>query len=88
MVVCQVVSCKPEKATDKVAMVLTFDIQLANPVPDSLSVSALRKAFSSVNVGEIVSGVVSHTGMLHPSLHLLRQQFVRERDSNLFRNQM
>eukprot|EP00026_Physarum_polycephalum_P001448 Phypoly_transcript_01449.p1 GENE.Phypoly_transcript_01449~~Phypoly_transcript_01449.p1 ORF type:complete len:1104 (+),score=169.15 Phypoly_transcript_01449:74-3385(+) len=65
VVVCQVVECgKPKTSkSEKHTLILTFDIQLMNKVPTPLGISALRKAFTSVNVGEIVSGIVSHTDL-------------------------
>lgn len=63
-VVCQVVDCTipSEGSTGKQShtLQLTFDVQLARPVPEPTPPAKLKNIFQSINVGDLVSGVVSH----------------------------
>lgn len=64
VVACQVVECKEVQAQPGAyTLLLTFDIQLARPVPSAPAITKVRQAFASATIGDRVSGVVSHTGI-------------------------
>lgn len=52
-------------AKDTPKLVLTFDVQLARPVPNAPAITKIRSAFTSAAIGDRVSGIVSHSGIAY-----------------------
>lgn len=63
VVVCQIVECTNTGDKSSHNLQLTFDVQLARSIPDPAPPTKLRSVFQSTTIGQMVSGIVSQTGI-------------------------